>query len=158
MAEKGLFRRRVLRGLSLSFFGTLLALLAHNLHDHETNVLKKVNVVRSVGTFDLESSPHHRLSSTLEPRQTYQCGPGNPCSNGACCGTGGYCGYGDFSVKIAPWVELDCSSLSGPTYCGSGCVSNCDAVAECGQYAPENSTECPLNTCCSQYGFVSLQT
>jgi hypothetical protein len=40
-------------------------------------------------------------NATLERRQTYQCGPGNPCSNGACCGSAGFCGY-------------------GPTYCGTG--------------------------------------
>ena len=57
-------------------------------------------------------------SSSLIPRDTYQCGTGNPCSNGACCGGSGYCGY-------------------GPTYCGSGCVSNCNAVAECGQYVED---------------------
>jgi hypothetical protein len=38
---------------------------------------------------------------TLARRQTYQCGPGSPCSNGACCGSAGFCGY-------------------GPTYCGTG--------------------------------------
>jgi hypothetical protein len=76
-----------------------------------------------------------RFNATLIPRQDHQCGPGNPCNNGACCGGSGYCGY-------------------GPTYCGSGCVSNCDAVAECGQYAKTPGARCPLNTCCSQYGFV----
>ena len=43
----------------------------------------------------------------------------------------------------------------GPTYCGQGCVSNCGAVAQCGQYADAADRDCPLNTCCSQYGFVS---
>lgn len=75
-------------------------------------------------------------NATLTPRATFQCGPNLPCSNGACCGGSGYCGY-------------------GPTYCGSGCVSNCGAVAECGQFAKTPGTQCPLNTCCSQYGFVS---
>lgn len=73
---------------------------------------------------------------TLNQHDSYSCGPGNPCSNGACCGSSGYCGY-------------------GPVYCGKGCVSNCDAVAECGQYAKIAGQTCPLNTCCSQYGFVS---
>jgi len=100
MAKKAPFRRRILRGLSLLSLSTLLALLIYNLHDHDTNVSKKVNVARSVETLDLESSPYHESNSTLEPRQTYQCGPGDPCSNGACCGTGGYCGYGDYSVKM----------------------------------------------------------
>lgn len=71
----------------------------------------------------------------LLQRDTYQCSSSNPCSNGACCGASGYCGY-------------------GPTYCGSGCVSNCNATSECGQYAATPGQECPLNVCCSQYGFV----
>ncbi|KAL4958708.1 uncharacterized protein BDV14DRAFT_194358 [Aspergillus stella-maris] len=48
--------------------------------------------------------------------------------------TSGYCGY-------------------GPTYCGAGCVSNCNAVAECGKFANPAGKRCPLNTCCSEYDF-----
>lgn len=80
------------------------------------------------------------LQGSLSKRDDYSCGPGSPCGNGACCGTSRYCGY-------------------GPTYCGSGnCTSNCDAVAECGQYAAKPGKQCPLNTCCSKYGFVSSPT
>ncbi len=73
-------------------------------------------------------------SVSLVRRQDYSCGPGRPCSNGACCGGSGFCGY-------------------GPTYCGAGCVSNCGAVAECGQNAVPAGKKCPLNTCCSEFGF-----
>ncbi|KAG9076916.1 hypothetical protein FRC06_009216, partial [Ceratobasidium sp. 370] len=31
-----------------------------------------------------------------------------------------------------------------PTYCGTGCQSNCTATAECGQYAAVPGTKCPL--------------
>lgn len=85
---------------------------------------------------------HHKWHSQAKPaanllrRDAYACDANTPCSNGACCGAGGYCGY-------------------GPTYCGTGCVSNCDATAECGQYASTVNKTCPLNVCCSQYGFVS---
>lgn len=75
-------------------------------------------------------------NATLRKRDDYSCGPGDPCSNGACCGASGFCGY-------------------GATYCGAGCSSNCDAVAECGVDASPSGKTCPLNTCCSQYGFVS---
>ncbi|VBB73365.1 Putative Glycoside Hydrolase Family 18 [Podospora comata] len=64
----------------------------------------------------------------------YTCGPGRPCSNGACCGPSGNCGY-------------------APAYCGTGCLSNCDAKAPCGQYAKIPGTTCPLNACCSEHGF-----
>ncbi|KAJ5956606.1 hypothetical protein N7501_010885 [Penicillium viridicatum] len=85
-------------------------------------------------------SSHKRFHSdnTLKPRDDYSCSKSNPCSNGACCGAGGYCGYGD-------------------TYCGNGCLSNCDAVAECGKDAPKNAT-CPLNVCCSEYGFCGTSS
>ncbi|KAB8246301.1 hypothetical protein BDV35DRAFT_230595 [Aspergillus flavus] len=32
-------------------------------------------------------------------------------------------------------------------------MSNCDARAECGKYASTPNTKCPLNTCCSEFGF-----
>jgi chitinase len=35
---------------------------------------------------------------------------------------------------------------SGDAYCGSGCSSNCDAKAECGQNAVPAGKKCPLNT------------
>ncbi|KAF9888672.1 hypothetical protein FE257_008430 [Aspergillus nanangensis] len=73
-------------------------------------------------------------SSSLLRRDDYTCGPGRPCKNSACCGASGNCGY-------------------GPIYCGGGCTSNCDASAECGQFSKPTNKTCPLNTCCSQYGF-----
>jgi chitinase len=72
--------------------------------------------------------------SSLVRREDYTCAKGRPCANGACCGSMGVCGY-------------------GPTYCGTGCMSNCNAHAECGQYSEPPGKTCPLNTCCSQYGF-----
>jgi chitinase len=46
----------------------------------------------------------------------------------------------------------------GPTYCSAKtCINNCDAKAECNpdnwpeQYV--NATTCPLNVCCSSFGF-----
>ncbi|KAH6867367.1 hypothetical protein B0T10DRAFT_572385 [Thelonectria olida] len=64
----------------------------------------------------------------------FTCGPDTPCSNEACCGEDGWCGY-------------------DPNYCGDGCQSNCDAKAECGQFAETAGKTCPLNVCCSQHGF-----
>ncbi|KAK1752214.1 hypothetical protein QBC47DRAFT_433206 [Echria macrotheca] len=84
-------------------------------------------------------SSNSSSSSSLLRRQDYSCDASRPCSNGACCGGGGFCGY-------------------GPTYCGAGCVSNCDAVAECGQYASPAGKTCPLNTCCSEFGFCGTTT
>lgn len=52
--------------------------------------------------------------SQIFRRDDYSCGTGKPCSNGACYGVGLFCGYGG-------------------TYCGIGCISNCDAVAEWGR-------------------------
>ncbi|KAJ5658730.1 CAZyme family GH18, partial [Penicillium longicatenatum] len=37
--------------------------------------------------------------------------------------------------------------------CGDTCVSNCNATAECGKWAATKGAECPLNVCCSQFGF-----
>jgi hypothetical protein len=78
----------------------------------------------------------HGISNASEfiRRDDYSCGVGKPCANGACCGPSGFCGYGS-------------------AYCGTGCTSNCKAVAECGIDASPSGKTCPLNTCCSQYGF-----
>lgn len=76
----------------------------------------------------------------LEKRQattlpTGTCAPGTPCVNGACCGMNGLCGYS----------PLECSTAT--------CLSNCNATAECGQYASASSSSCPLDVCCSFFGF-----
>ena len=76
----------------------------------------------------------------------YTCGPGRPCRNGACCPRDtGQCNY-------------------GPKACGTSgtspndvCLSNCDAKAECGRYAEPRGKKCPLNVCCSQFGFCGTQ-
>lgn len=63
------------------------------------------------------------------------CAPGKPCVNGACCSNTGVCSY-------------------APSSCGPDvCISNCDAKAPCGEYAEPGKAKCPLNVCCSQYGF-----
>ncbi|KAJ7155586.1 hypothetical protein C8R46DRAFT_1196404 [Mycena filopes] len=69
------------------------------------------------------------------------CTPNIPCSNGACCNGGtGFCGFGD-------------------KFCGAAvCTSNCNAKAECGVDAPPQNTTCPLNVCCSQFGFCGTST
>ncbi|RDW84130.1 uncharacterized protein DSM5745_04456 [Aspergillus mulundensis] len=84
---------------------------------------------------------HHNVSQLLRRADLdpYSCTEDIPCQNGACCGSFfggdvGTCGY-------------------GATYCGSDCVSNCDASAECGQTANPPGKTCPLNVCCSEYGF-----
>lgn len=62
------------------------------------------------------------------------CDAATPCANGACCGKDNLCGY---SIKS----------------CGTGCQHNCDAKAECGPYGKTGSQTCPLNVCCSKFGF-----
>lgn len=106
---------------------TLLFLLIHNTKPPSPNILATRDA------FIPDDSISHEYSN-ITRRQDYTCGPGRPCSNGACCGASGNCGYGS-------------------TYCGGGCVSNCDAVAECGKDARPKGKKCPLNTCCSEYGF-----
>lgn len=78
------------------------------------------------------------------------CAPGTPCANGACCSN---------VSRVDILSFLSDSSQKGicgfsPDQCGTDtCISNCDAKAECGQYAPSESAACPLNVCCSEYGF-----
>src|SRR4051794_24763044 len=91
------------------FFGIVLGLLCLVFWPHSWK-LSGSSIARRASTVDsLEVNNHVAISA----RDDYSCSASNPCSNGACCGASGYCGYGD-------------------TYCGKGCVSNCDAIAECG--------------------------
>lgn len=87
-------------------------------------------------------TPVSLLHRGLDKRDDYSCDENNPCSNFACCAKSGYCGYGE-------------------KYCGDGtspgpndvCWSNCDAHAPCGRDALVANTTCPLNVCCSEFGF-----
>lgn len=65
-------------------------------------------------------------------QQDATCDTEHPCEVG-CCSMSGSCGF-------------------GPDWCAEeNCISNCDAVAECGEYNEDK--ECPLNVCCSRWGF-----
>lgn len=93
------------------------------------------------GAANLYSPNHGHILRGRQSNDPYACGEGRPCGNHACCGKTGVCGY-------------------GPDYCGTNgqspndkCWSNCDARAECGRFAKEPGTKCPLNVCCSQFGF-----
>ncbi|TGO28825.1 hypothetical protein BPAE_0022g00150 [Botrytis paeoniae] len=61
------------------------------------------------------------------------CSPSKPCAQGYYSSEGS-CGFGS-------------------AYCGEGCQGTCDAQSECGQNAPAGDLLCPLNVCCSYYGY-----
>ncbi|KAL7651280.1 hypothetical protein ACMYSQ_011013 [Aspergillus niger] len=41
----------------------------------------------------------------------------------------------------------------GKDFCGDTCISNCNATAPCGKDASPVNATCPLNVCCSEWGF-----
>ncbi|KAH7304503.1 glycoside hydrolase superfamily [Rhexocercosporidium sp. MPI-PUGE-AT-0058] len=57
-----------------------------------------------------------------------------PCVDGSCCSKDGICGY-------------------GPDFCGSGCRSQCDATAMCGEFSKDADVPCGMNLCCSATGW-----
>lgn len=124
------------RGHSLwVLFVILLGLVCVSFWPQDSQYLRDSNILsRRQSPIDIVNT---QPIDVLARRDDYSCSASNPCSNGACCGAGGYCGYGS-------------------TYCGTGCVSNCNATAECGKDASTPGKTCPLNTCCSEFGFVSL--
>ncbi|TFK66092.1 hypothetical protein BDN72DRAFT_162975 [Pluteus cervinus] len=75
----------------------------------------------------------------------YSCSEVKPCSNGACCSkVSGYCGYGPESCGTNGQSPND------------ACWSNCDAKAECGRFSEPANKTCPLNVCCSEFGFCGM--
>ena len=86
----------------------------------------------------LDEPTHNTNISSLNSRAlpTGTCNAQTPCPIAACCGTNGLCGF-------------------SPSECGSGnCTSKCDSKADCGQFGVAGKQKCPLNVCCSQFGFV----
>ncbi|KAM7212522.1 putative glycosyl hydrolases family 18 protein [Rhypophila decipiens] len=82
------------------------------------------------------------LMARAVPVEDYTCGPNKPCSNGACCPKeGGNCMYGPAACGTTGTSPNDV------------CWSNCNAKAECGRFANPPGKTCPLNVCCSQWGF-----
>lgn len=100
----------------------------------ESPVFEEASVIRKLSAARLNNGS----SSIAADDEEGTCAPGKPCSNKACCSKKGVCSY-------------------APSSCApDNCISNCDAKAECGQYAPEGSARCPLNVCCSEHGFCKL--
>lgn len=118
-------------------FSILLSFLFWSFHDAHSSTSQSTQ--QYAETSDLVEIIDTPTNAGLVRRDDFTCSSDNPCRNGACCGKSGYCGY-------------------GPAYCGDGCVSNCGAVAECGQFAEDPGKPCPLNTCCSEFGFVSTRS
>ena len=107
-----------------------------------------------ISPFDFSVKIKQDLDSHVCPVQTlfrrdtdddYSCSESKPCKNGACCSKKtGFCNY-------------------GPDACGTNgkspndvCWSNCGAHAECGRFTADVSKKCPLNVCCSEFGFCGM--
>ncbi|KAF1992565.1 glycoside hydrolase family 18 protein [Aulographum hederae CBS 113979] len=82
---------------------------------------------------------HHVTPWNLTSRFVTGCDAQNPCSNGECCSSSGVCGF-------------------GPVHCNFGCLSNCRATAECGEFAGEPGKRCSEGACCSQDGLCGTST
>ncbi|KAI1114378.1 hypothetical protein F5Y14DRAFT_441271 [Nemania sp. NC0429] len=117
-----------------SLLAVVAAFLLFAFNCYNNRPASSVVIARATGDSGLADGSRLNSNGSLTRREDYTCSASAPCSNGACCGASGFCGY-------------------GPTYCGDGCVSQCDATAECGQFASDPGRKCPLNVCCSQYGF-----
>ena len=99
-------------------------------HSNSTPVFQNTSIIQSLAPGSQLLSKRSALSLP-----DGVCAPGIPCANGACCSKTGVCSYAPSSCAPA------------------NCISNCDAKAPCGQYAKSGAGTCPLNVCCSQYGF-----
>ena len=96
------------------------------------------------GTCSVHEGFFHLVTRETAAEDDYSCSENKPCKNGACCAKTGWCNY-------------------GPEACGTDgkspndkCWSNCDAHAPCGKYAKTAGDKCPLNVCCSEFGFCGM--
>lgn len=83
------------------------------------------------------------------------CAPGTPCYNGACCSKVRDYVYPNCGIRFKLTGDIQ-TGICGysPAECGvDTCISNCDAKAECGEYGVVGKNSCPLNVCCSKFGF-----
>ncbi|KAJ4261803.1 hypothetical protein NW757_000075 [Fusarium falciforme] len=83
---------------------------------------------------------HEETAGWMFRRQSQrQCDRATPCPDGSCCSNKGRYGYGD--------------DICGPKVC----VSNCEATALCGKDSLGGKVKCPLNVCCSAYGYCGVE-
>ncbi|CZT05239.1 uncharacterized protein RCO7_05388 [Rhynchosporium graminicola] len=95
------------------------------------------------GNESMSGTTHHHINPSQKlPTQLVeavdQCGPGAPCVDGSCCNSEGKCGFTPYNC--------------GPTATTS-CISNCDSRAMCGVNSRNSAEKCPLNLCCSYFGY-----
>ena len=79
-----------------------------------------------------------------------QCSANNPCPDGSCCNSQG--------VYVLQPISSFILTISGQCgyrneHCKKSCVANCNAKAPCGINSKDGSQTCPLNVCCSYFGF-----
>ncbi|EPE30127.1 (Trans)glycosidase [Glarea lozoyensis ATCC 20868] len=79
-----------------------------------------------------------RFTSLREKVTPAECGPQKACVDGSCCNSEGKCGF----------TPYNCNNTASTT-----CISNCDAHAQCGVDSLDGAQKCPLNICCSYFGY-----
>lgn len=123
--------------VSLIVFSAIFAVFLS--HDHQRYSSHPFRKSIRTDYYPLEDFHNNTLVRRVDANS---CTKDTPCQTNACCGSffggdTGTCGFGE-------------------TYCGSDCASKCDAKAECGQYADPPGKACPLNVCCSEFGFCGM--
>ncbi|KAE9377607.1 glycoside hydrolase family 18 protein [Stipitochalara longipes BDJ] len=127
---------------SSRLLSTVLFVLLVFLHFHRPSALfADAKELWEYGGFNNITDIDYTYSQYQTKRDlpTGTCNSNTPCANGACCGSNNLCGY-------------------SPASCGTGCQSNCNSTAECGPYAAKGEGKCPLNVCCSEFGFCGSTT
>jgi chitinase len=97
-------------------------------------VMAGFSAKRSDSSFLTARSIHHQLGK----RDALRCDDG-PCIDGSCCSKDKICGY-------------------GPDYCGTGCISQCNATAMCGKYSENAAMPCGMQLCCSAMGWCGVSS
>jgi chitinase len=108
------------------------------------------------------------LPRDIFPRQSAPCGPANPCSDGSCCSKEGGCGFGpencgdgcvsncefptrlsSHSLGMSGWSKSETGLANASTRIGN-------ATANCGRDSAGGDVVCPLDVCCSFFGYCGV--
>lgn len=106
----------------------------------------------SPGFLDFASLPEMKGMAKRQSAKR-QCDTSTPCPDGSCCNKSGRCGFG--KENCGDGCQSNCKSFTKHHHGLTDCLLG-DAKAFCGKDSEGGNSKCPLNVCCSFYGYCGV--